>query len=852
MPSINENEDIINKLKMSTITDDIIIQPSIDDLPYEEDVSKNPYSVNCWLRYLEFKQGSPQKQRNYIYERAIRELPRSYKIWHQYLLERTLAIRGKCILENSFEAVNTLFERSLVFLDKMPRIWIEYCEFLMIQEKITLTRKTFDRALIALPVTQHYRIWNEYTKFILKRSIPSLTCIRVYKRYLKIQPEKVEEYIEYLIKIKEWQEVVNQLIKLLDNVKFKSIKGKSRHDHWLQLCEILSSYPKQITGVDVDSVIRSGIGKFSDQIGKLWCYLSDYYIQLAQFEKARDIFEEALTSVGTARDFSFIWESYTQFEDSLIAAKQEILEEDPSEDNLLEFDIIIERYENLIQRQPLLLNSVMLKQNPNNVQEWLKRVNLYSNPTPNVKMIIQTFTDSIKSIDPQLAKGKLSTIYSTFAHFYEQNNKLSQARLIFENSLTVNFKTIDDLSTLYCDYAEMELKHRNYEKAIEILKRGTVSPKKQNTIIEENEPVQKRLFKSIKIWTFYVDLEESFGTFHNTKSIYEKMIQLKVVTPQIILNFAKYLEENKYFEDMFKAYEHGVQLFLFPHVQDIWITYLTKFIQRYAGMKLERTRDLFEQVLSKVPPKESIIFYLMYANFEEQYGLARHSMAVYDRAAKSVDKEDRFKMYLLYIHRASEFFGVNQTREIFSKAIEQLPDQYVRDMCLKFADMEKKYGEIDRARSIYIHGSQFSDPRTSMFYWNTWSDFEKLHGNEDTFKEMLRIRRSVQASYITQNPTLALLNKLNNKDDKDDKNQQQKQQQQQQEKQQQQQQQQQQASTLTKSKPVTVSLPETIQYNKKIENDDEINLDDDEEEEEEEDQLAIKAFPKTLFENNIK
>lgn len=119
MPSINENEDIINKLKMSTITDDIIIQPSIDDLPYEEDVSKNPYSVNCWLRYLEFKQGSPQKQRNYIYERAIRELPRSYKIWHQYLLERTLAIRGKCILENSFEAVNTLFERSLVFLDKV-------------------------------------------------------------------------------------------------------------------------------------------------------------------------------------------------------------------------------------------------------------------------------------------------------------------------------------------------------------------------------------------------------------------------------------------------------------------------------------------------------------------------------------------------------------------------------------------------------------------------------------------------------------------------------------------------------------------------------------------------------------
>lgn len=35
------------------------------------------------------------------------------------------------------------------------------------------------------------------------------------------------------------------------------------------------------------------------------------------------------------------------------------------------------RYEDLIQRRPLLLNSVMLRQNPHNVIEWQKRVSLY-------------------------------------------------------------------------------------------------------------------------------------------------------------------------------------------------------------------------------------------------------------------------------------------------------------------------------------------------------------------------------------------------------------------------------------------------------------------------------------------
>jgi pre-mRNA-splicing factor SYF1 len=35
------------------------------------------------------------------------------------------------------------------------------------------------------------------------------------------------------------------------------------------------------------------------------------------------------------------------------------------------------RLEYLMDRRPLLLNRVLLRQNPNNVQEWLKRVKLY-------------------------------------------------------------------------------------------------------------------------------------------------------------------------------------------------------------------------------------------------------------------------------------------------------------------------------------------------------------------------------------------------------------------------------------------------------------------------------------------
>ena len=38
---------------------------------------------------------------------------------------------------------------------------------------------------------------------------------------------------------------------------------------------------------------------------------------------------------------------------------------------------------------------------------------------------------------------------------------------------------------------------------------------------------------------------------------------------------------------------------------------------------------------------------------------------------------------------------------------------YFSDMCVRFAELERKLGEIDRARALYMHASQIADPRVS-------------------------------------------------------------------------------------------------------------------------------------------
>uniref|UniRef100_A0A0V0IVY4 Pre-mRNA-splicing factor SYF1 n=1 Tax=Solanum chacoense TaxID=4108 RepID=A0A0V0IVY4_SOLCH len=766
------------------------LYPTEDDLPYEEEILRNPFSLKQWWRYLVARADAPFTKRRVLYERALQALPGSYKIWHAYLRERLELVRNLPINHSLYQALNNTFERALVTMHKMPRIWIMYLVSLTQQKLVTRTRRTFDRALCALPVTQHDRIWEHYLVFVSQRGIPIETSLRVYRRYLKYDPSHIEDLLEFLLNSELWQEAAERLAGVLNDDRFYSIKGKTKHRLWLELCDLLTQHATEISGLNVDAIIRGGIKKFTDEVGRLWTSLADYYIRRKLVEKARDIFEEGMTTVVTVRDFSVIFDAYSQFEESMLALKMEEMsdsevedegsngevgaEEDVDEEDdrlnvaklekkLKEFwlnddkdiDLRLARLEHLMDRRPELANSVLLRQNPHNVEQWHRRVKLFEgNPT---KQIL-TFTEAVRTIDPMKAVGKPHTLWVAFAKLYENHKDIANARVIFDKAVQVNYKTVDHLASVWCEWAEMELRHRNFKGALELMRRATAEPTvevKRRVAADGNEPVQIKLHKSLRLWLLFVDLEESLGSLESTRVVYERILDLRIATPQIIINYAVLLEDHKYFEDAFKVYERGVKIFKYPHVKDIWVTYLSKFVKRYGKSKLERARELFEHAVEQTPadahqtPADAVKpLYLQYAKLEEDYGLAKRAMRVYDQATKAVPANEKLSMYEIYIARAAEIFGVPRTREIYEQAIESgLPDKDVKVMCLKYAELEKSLGEIDRARALYKHSSQFADPRSDPDFWNKWHEFEVQHGNEDTFREMLRVKRSVSASY---------------------------------------------------------------------------------------------------------
>ncbi|CAJ0765035.1 6649_t:CDS:2, partial [Entrophospora sp. SA101] len=155
-----------------------------------------------------------------------------------------------------------------------------------------------------------------------------------------------------------------------NNDRFQSMHGKSNYQLWMELCDLVCDHPQEIKGLKVEPIIRSGIRRFTDQVGKLWNSLANYWILLGHFEKARDVFEEGIKNVMTVRDFTQIFDTYAQ---------------------------------------PFLVNDVLLRQNPNNVHEWEKRVSLWKDNKEQAKElqeIVKLLTEK-----PIIDYSKVKDIY---------------------------------------------------------------------------------------------------------------------------------------------------------------------------------------------------------------------------------------------------------------------------------------------------------------------------------------------------------------------------------------------------------------------------------------------------------
>jgi pre-mRNA-splicing factor SYF1 len=386
------------------------------ELAFEQDLQRGASFSNWWF-YIDYKAGAVREGKAsasnlyVLYERALEQLPNSYKLWYAYLKRRVADTHGKCINDRVFTVANACFDRALTHMYKMPRIWVMYIELLIRQKFITRVRKTFDDALKNLAITLHQQwIWGRYIKWSERCGVRR-TAVVVYKRFLKVNPGKTEDFITVLAESGAVEEAALELTRFLDNPALSSSSGKSRYDLWKQLVTLCTENPTKVRHLDVEAVIRSGIKRFASEVGNLYNALAVYYVKQGVFGKARDVFEDGIAAASTVRDFSVIFDAYSLFEENVLTARMEAFDALQSSKDVdssevgyerdlqalqMEVDLRMARLELLMDRRPLLLNSVLLKQNPHNCKEWLNRAELVKDDPVKV---IQTYSEAVTTVD---------------------------------------------------------------------------------------------------------------------------------------------------------------------------------------------------------------------------------------------------------------------------------------------------------------------------------------------------------------------------------------------------------------------------------------------------------------------
>jgi pre-mRNA-splicing factor SYF1 len=259
------------------------------------------------------------------------------------------------------------------------------------------------------------------------------------------------------------------------------------------------------------------------------------------------------------------------------------------------------------------------------------------------------------------------------------------------------------------------------------------------------------------LWTFHVDFLESLyyrkgrQFADDTKLVYQRMLDLGLITKQQVLNFVNLVEQlGGSFHDVFQILSKACNKIPWPARGELWIILLDKAIAFWVPEgRIERIREVYEDATKDTPPDCVMAIYKHWAAFEEQHGAPSKVVGKLCSAIRKLDNLDRqLEMVDFAVSKAKRLSGLTGARPVFELALKDLAltDEALMSLSLEFAGLEAALGDILRARAIFTHCAQSCRvyPGDSSPLWAHWADFEQRYGDEQTMRDMLRLKRQLQ------------------------------------------------------------------------------------------------------------
>ncbi|SPJ11555.1 pre-mRNA-splicing factor SYF1, putative [Plasmodium sp. DRC-Itaito] len=740
-----------------------------------------------------------------IYAIILKYFPYSFKLWYHYIKDSIEMITDVYYRnKKNYKYINKIFDKCLLYMYNFKSIYIMYIQFLYIQRNVKKIRQIFNLSLQNVYLNQQNDLW-EYQLLFNEKINNKVINYEYIKRYVTIYPEQIIHLFKHYVKYKMYKNAMITFFYILNSEDHFELENFSKYDIYQEIYKLLNY--KGTLNNDIIHLLKKNLYIFKnyESITSIYILLANNFIYDGRWNKAMDSYEEGISECYTVNDFITLFDNYIEMLKMLIDLN--IYEQEEREKDILNktlkkkkkkkkkkknmiwrkmyyliimmmmmiliitiliIDLYMDKINYLLDQRKTYIADIKLKNNKNNVYIWLSKIDSIINEEEKIHL----YDESLRYFEKNEYIGKLSDIYISYAYYYYNKNQYTNCINIFKLALKQNayFKSANEIANIFCAWIEVELLEKNYKEALNIARLSIdINKKSYNTLYKSsssilpyvdtslNNNVKNKnnyhtnfnLLSCMKLVSLIIDMEMNYGTVETTLNMFDFLYHSKCITVKMVLTLATYLYERKYFNESFKVYEKALSVFHYPYVYPIYVNYINKYIHRYKDKNISYVRDLFKQAIygndnkTYIPKEFAKHIFLMYANFEGNYGFIKRELSIYKEAIPFLEEPDKIKFYKIFISKVSRAYGIQKAREAFEEAIQTLSDDSARQLCMIYIDMEYKLNEYERVRALYIYTAQYTNPLLYVDFYKNWREFEALHGNENTFREMIRIKRSV-------------------------------------------------------------------------------------------------------------
>lgn len=702
-----------------------------EHVSYEEQLLKNPQNESLWLEYHDNVQGNRLKCQ-FVLRRAVHAVPSLPILWNLYLA----ALQDK---DAKISAVTQA-------LAACPSVGF----WKMLMELVTephQKKTVLDSALLYMDTSHHPDIWQQF-RVLAENSPPELSTailLRLYDLDPKLKGPLKEECISGVLENGDDNAATSMLFRLWN---LRSIT----------ITPLETTVMKVLTSISSEKlmhrVAQRAILSFPHLELRVWLHAARFY-ESNDPDLTVHYYSRALETAVSLDAFMSVFLLYSGFLENSIAHCG------PRAESHMAL------YEHLVKDADLLANSILVRNQPHLVDAWMARADIYESCGKTDRML-GTFVEALASINPFEAhleqNARLCDIWLRYADFYAMHDDFSTASVVFSKAVKSQFASADELAEIYIAWTEMISADSEVDAIAHIETVLNDVPENHRAVSFSNArlPVQSRVFKSPRLWAFYMSLLEQMGDTLRLESAYDRAMHLGLGTLSMMFGHAS--KDPK----PISVYENGLTIFKSPEASfEIWKVLVKRTLQGDSS----KCRETFERAIAGgIPGFEArwlfdkyIDFELKNGHFTRAFDLLRQAIGYltlsYDSYASVYDRNELNRIAddkLIYYERAIEFAAdkLNDSglvRELYTEAIKDLHLTLagVIEIGLRFADFEIQNGSIEHARIILLHlgglGSPADPPTNSV--WSRLELFEADHGDQTLFKKMLKEKRKIQQEY---------------------------------------------------------------------------------------------------------